>query len=176
MTAKTLVRPDASEYAEYYGRYIARVPDGDVIAILEAQMQATARLLGGMTVEQGDYRYAPGKWQAKEIWVHVADAERVFAYRTLSFARGDPASLPGFDETVWAPNSGASARTLTSITEEVRTVRQASLVLARTLTDEQAVRRGTASGFGISVRALVYLMAGHELHHTAVLKERYLGQ
>jgi uncharacterized damage-inducible protein DinB len=175
MTAKTLVRPELSEYAPFYQGYVARVPDGDIVAILERQLHDTMALIGGLTEAQGEHRYAPGKWSLKEVVGHVTDAERIFAYRALRFARGDATPLAAFDENLYVPEAGCSGRTLRDLAEEFRAVRQATLALVRSLTDTTASRSGTASGKTISVRALVYISAGHELHHLAILKERYLG-
>jgi len=175
MTAKTLIRPDSSEYAPFYQGYVARVPDGDIVGILERQLHSTMALLGGLTEAQGEHRYAPGKWSIKEVVGHVADAERIFCYRALRFARGDATPLAPFDENLYVPEAGCGARTLRGLAEEFRAVRLATLALVRSLTDATAVRTGTASGKTISVRALVYISAGHELHHLAIVTERYLG-
>ena len=170
----TLGRPDATEYAHYYERYIALIPDGDIASILERQRDSTAAMLAGLSEDQGNYRYAPDKWILKDVVCHVTDTERVFSYRAVHFARGDETPLPSFDEKVWAPQSGAAARTLKSLTDELVAVRNASLALIRSLTPEQAMRRGVASGMEVSVRALAWKMAGHMEHHVHVLKERYL--
>lgn len=171
----TLGRPDATEFAPYYGRYIALVPEGEVLTILEGQARSTAALLAGLSEAHGDHRYAPEKWSIKEVVCHVADAERVFAYRALHFSRGDKAPLPSFDQNVWAPETGASDRTVKSLASELAAVRGATLALIGSLTPAQAVRRGVASDAEVSVRALAFLVAGHQEHHVRVLKERYLG-
>lgn len=175
MTASTLVRPADHEYAPHYAGYVARVPDGDIMTLLARQMEETSAFLAGLTETQGNHRYAPGKWSIKEVVGHMADAERVFAYRALRFARGDATPLAPFDENAWVPEAGCDQRTLKDLTEEFRAVRHATIPLVRSLTDETAVRTGTASGRTVSVRALVYISLGHELHHLAVLRERYLG-
>ena len=175
MTASTLVRPADHEYAPHYAGYVARVPDGDIMTLLARQMEETSAFLTGLTEAQGNHRYAPGKWSIKEVVGHMADAERVFAYRALRFARGDATPLAPFDENAWVPQAGCDQRTLKDLTEEFRAVRHATIPLVRSLTDETAVRTGTASGRTVSVRALIYISLGHELHHLAVLRERYLG-
>ena len=175
MTASTLIRPADHEYAPHYAGYIARVPDGDIMTLLARQIEETTAFLTGLTEAQGNYRYAPGKWSIKEVVGHLADAERVFAYRALRFARGDATPLAPFDENAWVPQADCDQRTLKDLTEEFRAVRHATIPLVRSLTDETAVRTGTASGRTVSVRALVYISLGHELHHLAVLRERYLG-
>jgi hypothetical protein len=175
MTPPRLTRPEPGEYAPYFGGYIGLVPDGDIIAILEDQMVSTATLLAGLTEAQGQSRYGPGKWTLKEVVGHVSDAERVFCYRALWFARGEPSPLPGFDQDPWVPMAGCDRRTLVDLAEELRSVRAATLTLVRSLDDEAAVRRGTANDKPLSVRALVYITAGHELHHLRILRERYLA-
>lgn len=175
MTPPRLTRPDPAEYAPYYARYVDRVPEGDIIAILEDQMVATAGLLAGLNEAQGEHRYAPDKWTLKEVVSHVADGERVFCYRALRFARGDSTPLPGFDQDAWVPEAGCAHRTLVEIAEELRSVRAATLTLVRSLDDTMAVRGGMASGGPMTVRALAYIMAGHELHHLHLLRERYLA-
>ena len=168
-------RPEASEYAPYYGRYIAQAPEGDLLAVLERQGADTQRLLADLPDSRGSFAYAPGKWTLKEVLGHIADAERVFAYRALRFARGDVTPLPGFDEQTWTPNSGAGSRTVADLAEELRAVRAASLALLRHLPAEAPQRRGIASGWEISVRALAWIIAGHERHHLTILRERYLA-
>jgi uncharacterized damage-inducible protein DinB len=174
MTASTLIRPAEHEYAPHYAGYIARVPDGDIVAQMERQMEETAAFLGQLGEARGDHRYAPGKWSIKEVVGHLADGERVFAYRALRFARGDETPLASFDENAWVPQAGCDRRTLADLAAEFRAVRVATLALARSLTDEAAARTGVASGKTVSVRALIYMIAGHELHHLAILRERYL--
>lgn len=170
----TLGRPDASEYAPYYARYISLVPEGEILPILVRQRDATAALLGGLTEAQGEHRYAPGKWSIKELVCHVADTERVFSYRALHFSRADPAPLPSMDQEVWARGVDLTGRTLRSLADELTVVRAASIALVASLTPAQAVRRGIASNNEVSVRALAFLLAGHQEHHLRVLKERYL--
>jgi len=175
MTPPRLTRPDPTEYASYFSRYVSQVPDGDIIAILEHQMVSTAALLAGLTEAQGEHRYGPDKWTLKEAVGHVADAERVFCYRALRFARGDSTPLPGFDQDAWVPEAGCGRRTLVEIAEELRSVRAATLTFVRSLDDTTALRGGTASGVPLTVRALAYIIAGHELHHRRILRERYLA-
>lgn len=174
-SAPHYARPEASEYAPFYAAYVAAVPDGDLLDQLERQHEETAGVLAGVSEAQGDYAYAPGKWTLKEVLGHLADAERVFAYRALRFARGDPSPLASFDENVWAPNSGARERSVADLLDELRVVRAATLALFRHLPPEAPERRGTASGNPVSVRALAWIIAGHERHHLRILRERYLS-
>jgi hypothetical protein len=168
-------RPDPSEYAPDYAGYIAGVPDGDLLSTLERQLRESRAALAGLPEVRGDFAYAPGKWTVKEVLGHVADAERVFAYRALSFARGERAALPGFDEKAWTPASGAATRTVRDLLEELGAVRASTLALLRHLPAEAPLRRGTANGREVTVRALAWIIAGHERHHLRVLRERYLA-
>jgi uncharacterized damage-inducible protein DinB len=176
MTASTLVRPADTEYAPFHADYVARVPEGDILVLLDAQMHETTALLAGLSEAQGEHRYASGKWTLKEVIGHLADGERVFCYRALRFARGDSTPLASFDENAWVPEAHCDGRTLADLAEEFRLVRQATIGFVKSLTEASAVRTGIASGKPVSVRALIYVIAGHELHHLAILRERYLNQ
>ena len=167
-------RPDASEYAPHYEKYVSKVPDGHLLEILEDQRQETQDLLGGITEGRALHRYAPGKWSIKEVVGHVTDAERVFSYRALRFARGDRTPLPGFDEQVYAPAGKFDARPLPDLAAELDAVRRATIALFAGLDAEALARRGPADNKEISVRALAYIIAGHERHHVGILRERYL--
>jgi uncharacterized damage-inducible protein DinB len=170
----TLGRPDAREYAAYYGRYISLVPDGEILSILENQAASTKAMLGALTEAQGDHRYAPDKWTIKELVGHVADTERVFAYRAAHFSRADPAPLPSMEQEIWAAGAESARRTLKSLIEELAAVRGATIALVASLSPAQASRRGVASNNELSVRSLAFLCAGHQVHHLNILKERYL--
>jgi hypothetical protein len=169
-----LSRPAAGEYAPFYAGYIAEMPDGDLLAALERQGEETFSLLSALPEERGDHRYAPGKWTVKDIAAHLADAERIFAYRALRFARGDTAPLAGFDENEYARTAGAGQRRLVELAGELHDVRRATLSMFRGLPPGTGERRGSANGVEISVRALAWVIAGHERHHLRVLHERYL--
>lgn len=167
-------RPDASEYLAYYGKYIEKVPDGDVLAALREQLDETLALVRGLPEEQGGHVYAPGKWSIRGVIQHVIDAERIFAYRALRISRGDRTPLASFDENAYADIANADARTLADLAEELEHVRLGNLALFRSLGDEALARRGIASDAEVSARALVWIIAGHERHHVALLRERYL--
>jgi hypothetical protein len=175
MTTPRYDRPDSGEYAPYYGTYIAKVPDGDLLRGLETQSEQTMTLLSGVPETRGSFAYAPGKWTLKEVLGHVIDAERVFSYRALRIARGDTISLPGFDQDPWVPNSGANGRTVADLLGELRVVRASTLALLRHLPAEAVTRVGTASDKPVSVRALAWIIAGHERHHIGIIRERYLS-
>jgi hypothetical protein len=168
-------RPDASEHQPYYRKYVDLVPDGDLVQTLRAQLDETLALVGGVPEGRGGHRYAPGKWSIREVLGHVIDTERVFAYRALRIARGDATPMEGFDENAYAAASDADARTLADLAEELRHVRLGNVAFFRALGDEALARRGTANGAEVTVRALAWILAGHELHHRALLRERYLA-
>jgi hypothetical protein len=167
-------RPLPTEYAPYYQKYVQLVGAGDVLSILERQMDIALGIWGGLDEEKARHRYAPGKWSVKEVVGHLLDTERVFGLRALWFARGDPGPLPSMEQDEWVPNGGFDARPIADLAEEYRAVRRATLLLFRGLDAAALERRGVASGKEISVRAFPWLIAGHERHHLGILKERYL--
>jgi uncharacterized damage-inducible protein DinB len=166
-------RPTAGEFPSRYAQYIDRVPQGDIADILESQITTTTALLATVPEERGTFRYQPGKWSINDVVNHVSDAERIFAYRALRIARSDATPLPGFEEDDYAAVAGADGRDLPELIDELVTVRRATLSLLRSFDPEVWGRRGVASGNDVSVRALAYVIAGHELHHVNVLRERY---
>ena len=166
-------RPAADEYAEYYGKYVALVPEPDPVAALAAEIEQTSALLGKVSDSAALHRYAPGKWSVKEVVGHLCDAERVFTYRAMRFARADTAPLASFDETAYVPAGGFDRRSLEDLAGEFRDVRRASIALFRSFDEVAWHRRGVASGKEVTVRGLAYITAGHERHHVAILKERY---
>jgi hypothetical protein len=169
-----IVRPGTDEYAPYYGTYIGKVTEPDLVALLASLKQSTAGFLAGLSETQAAHRYAPGKWSLREVIGHLADSERIFSYRMLRIARGDATPLPGFDENAYVPAGEFERRRLAAVAAEFAAVRDATLGLLEGLTPEMLARRGTASEKPISARALAFIIAGHEKHHVAVIKERYL--
>jgi hypothetical protein len=167
--------PRADEYAPFYAGYIAEVRDADVLVALERTMHETLALLSGIDERQGGHRYAPGKWSIKEVVGHLADSERVFAYRALRFARADATGLSGFDENAWVPAGSFDARSLAELRREYEAVRRSSLTLFGSLDEAAAMRRGVANGQAVTVRALAWIIPGHDHHHATVIRERYLG-
>ena len=166
-------RPDAGEYAEYYANYISKVPGTDVLGILEAQRLHMSQLFAGRTERDGNFRYAPGKWTVKEVLGHITDAERIFTYRALRIARGDQTPLPSFEQDDYVKSGGFAARTLGDLVEEFGAVRSASSALFRSFNEEAWSRRGVASQKQVTVRALGFITAGHQIHHRMVLEEQY---
>lgn len=175
-TASTALasRPADDEYLAYYGRYIAQVPDGDLRETLEGQLAETVMLLNGVGEAGAGTRYAPGKWSVKQVVGHLTDAERIFAYRAVCAARGETGGLPAFDENRYVDNAHFDARSLNSLLGELTAVRRATLALLHNLDDEELMRRVTANDAPVSVRALAWIIAGHERHHTTIIRERYL--
>ena len=170
----TQKRPQSSDYAPYYGKYVMLVPDGDFLEILETQLREMKLLLEPLSEAQADFRYAPGKWSIKETLGHVNDAERVFSTRILRIARGDQTPLPSFEQDDFVRVSNAASRKLSDLLEEFTAIRRASIALIRSLDDASWLRRGTASGQGVSVLAIAFIIAGHSLHHRNIFMEKYL--
>jgi hypothetical protein len=166
-------RPDASEYAPYYGAYIDQV-SGELIAVLSAESKRTLALLGGIDEQRALYRYAEGKWSVKEVVGHIIDAERIFSYRALRFARNDLTPLPGFDQNPYVLTANFDRIPLPELAAEFACVRQSTLHLFSHFGPAEWDRRGIASEKEISVRALGWVIAGHEIHHTRILREKYL--
>jgi hypothetical protein len=167
-------RPATTEYGEYYGRYIQRVPDEDVFGLMARQYLTLSELLGGLSPEKADFRPGPKEWSIKEVVGHINDTERVFAYRALCISRSDLKPLPGFNQDDYVRESAFSARTLADVLEEFDLLRQGNILQFNRLTPEMLLRQGTASDMPVSVRALLYMMAGHVEHHIESLKVDYL--
>lgn len=169
-------RPDRTEAAEYYFRYIDRVPAGDIRRILRDQSASTVKMLRGISGQQSLHRYAPGKWSIREVVNHVNDTERVFTFRAFWFARGFDSPLPSFDQEVAAAAAQADERPCESHIEEFSAVRAATLAFFESLPAAAWERRGMASGSACSVRALGYMVAGHLIHHLGIIREAYLPE
>jgi len=167
-------KPQPGEFAPWTEAYIAKVPHGPILEILEYLKDSTYNFFSRMTAEQADITYAEGKWTIKQVLAHMIDTERVFAYRALCFARGEKQPLPGFDQDDYMAYTNVEARTMQDLASEFKAVRESTLYLYNSFTDEQALFIGTASGYPVSVRAIVYITAGHELHHLDILKEKYI--
>lgn len=171
----TVTRPLAGEYAPYYDRYISLVHGEDILATLDQQRRQMMLLLSGREEAEGDFRYAPGKWSAKELLGHVCDTERIFAYRALRFARADATAMEGFEQDDYVRNGPFAECSLADLVEEFIAVRRATLSLLRNLEEAAWSRRGFANKNEVSVRALAYIIAGHELHHRGILEEKYFA-
>jgi uncharacterized damage-inducible protein DinB len=167
-------RPAANEAAPFYSTYIDRIASDDVLATLEAQRHTTLSVIANISEEKSLHRYAPDKWSIRQLLNHVSDAERVFLYRALWFARGYDTPLPGFDQNIAVPHAAADQFSWSSHVADFNAVRAATLTFFRNLPDDAWTRTGIASDNPVSVRALAYIIAGHVAHHIAMLEERYL--
>jgi uncharacterized damage-inducible protein DinB len=167
--------PSTYEYADYYASYVKLVPQGDIIEILRDQMKETVSLLSTLTEPQSEYRYASGKWSIKEVIGHITDTERIMSYRLLSIARGERVSLPGYDENEYVAEANFDKQSLKDLLDHFACVRQSTIHLIKTLSDESLSRRGTANNSEVTAKALITIMAGHELHHRKIIQERYLN-
>ncbi len=174
MSTTALDRPAPSEYAEYYGRYISQLPEGDVLDLLRAGPGELEALLGKLDDAQALHRYAPGKWSIKEVVSHMIEGERVFAYRALRIARADRTPLPGFEQDDYVKVANADRRTLASLLTEYRHLRAANVEMFASFDDDALRREGTASGYRCTARALIWIIAGHERHHLNGLGRDYL--
>ncbi|MGA2203804.1 MAG: DinB family protein [Terriglobales bacterium] len=176
-TATASLRPQPGEYAPYYDRYISLVPGTDVLAALAAledQRRQMLLLLSGRTESDGDLRYAPEKWSLKEVLGHISDTERIMSYRALRISRGDATPLEGFEQDDYVRNGPFARRPLADLIEDYIAVRRATISLFRNLDEAAWTRRGVASKNEVTVRALAFIIAGHELHHRKILEEKYL--
>ena len=166
-------RPEASEYAEFYANYIAKVPGTDVLGALESQRGQMLQLFTGRSESDGNFRYAPGKWTIKEVLGHITDSERIFTYRALRIARGDRTPLPGFEQDDYVRDGNFAERTLADLAEEFGAVRKASIALYRSFNEAALERRGIANQKEVTARALAFITAGHQIHHRMILEEKY---
>jgi uncharacterized damage-inducible protein DinB len=167
------MRPNDTDYATYYQRYVGLVEGDDVLGALEQQSASTQKLLSALDDTRAAHRYAEGKWSIREVIGHVCDAERVFAYRAMCIARGEQQPLPGFDENEFMANAAYDAWKIGELAENFALIRRSTILLLRNLPADAWERRGTASGNPVTVNALAWIMAGHEAHHVNVLRERY---
>lgn len=173
MNSRTVGRPEPDEIPSHYVGYIKRVPELDPVVVCAEQIEVTTERLRGLSDSDAMYRYEPGKWSIKEVVGHLADTERIMAYRALCIARGDTTPLPSFDEKAYVPVAKFDNRPLADLVSDLRAARAATLALLRTFDAEAWRRRGTASGKAVSVRALGFMIPGHERHHVEILRTRY---
>jgi hypothetical protein len=169
----TMTAPQPTEYNPYYGKYVSLVAEGDILATLSNQVERMKALLSRLGNEEANFRYAPGKWTIKQALGHVIDAERIFAYRALRISRADETPLPGFEQNDYVPNGPFEFISLPELLEEYAAVRRATVLLFRHLRPEAWSRRGTASNSPVTVRALAYIIAGHNQHHYNLFRDQY---
>lgn len=167
------MRPDLSRVSQNFHNYINHVPEDDLAEAFEKQSASFIRFLDTIPHDKYDYRYAENKWTIREVLQHIIDAERIFAYRALRFARKDSTPLPGFDENSYAENSKASSRSWDKLVEEFKVVRRSSELLFQSFDEDQLESNGISSNASNYVRGLGFILIGHALHHQKILKERY---
>jgi hypothetical protein len=170
-----MARPATTEYAPYYGKYIALAPEDDILATLRGQLDREFTFLRSIPESEGDVVHPPYSWTIKQVIGHLIDGERIFNYRALRFARGDTISLPGFDENEYAKTGEYQRLKLRDLVAEFESVRRSTLTLFENLPDAAWKRGGTANGHPISVRALAFVIAGHTRHHVAIVRKRLEG-
>jgi hypothetical protein len=168
-------RPETNEYAPYYEKYISLIEPDTLMQRLETQAAELRALFDGLGEERGLHRYEPGKWTLKESLVHVIDAERMFAYRVLRISRGDATPIEGFEQDNYIEHSNANNRSFSDLLDDFELTRRSNLHLIRNIDDVASRRAGTASGNPVSVRALIYIMAGHIDHHLPIFRDKYLA-
>jgi hypothetical protein len=173
--ASAIGRPEPGEYAPYYDRYISLIAGSDILGTLDSQRRQMLLLLSGRDEADGDFRYAPGKWSVKELLGHVCDTERIFAYRAFRISRADTTPIEGFEQDDYVRNGPFAHRPLAEVIEDYIAVRRATLTLLRNLDDAAWKRCGTANKNEVSVRAIAFTAAGHELHHRRILEEKYFS-
>jgi hypothetical protein len=173
MTTSQRSRPDASEYASFFHRYVELVPDGDVVELLRADGRELVETIRRIPSGRAGHRYGPDKWTIRQVIGHLIDAERIFTYRALRVARGDRTPLAPFDENAYVRTAGSDARTLTELARELEVVREASALLFESLPEDAWTLSGIASDREVSLRALAYITDGHARHHLRILRERY---
>ncbi|MFY9661758.1 MAG: DinB family protein [Terriglobales bacterium] len=174
LAATASLRPQPGEYAPYYEKYLSQIESNDIFSTLDDQRRQMLLLLSGRTEADGDLRYAPDKWSLKEVLGHINDTERIMAYRALRIARGDATPLAGFEQDDYVRNGPFSDRSLADLIEDYIAVRRATITLFRNLDEAAFARRGVANKNDVTVRALAYIIAGHELHHRRIIEEKYL--
>lgn len=165
-------RPSPDEYSPFAAGYIGLVPNENVVELLEQSMNHSYELFTNLTDEQGLYAYAPGKWTVKQAIGHMIDTERTFAYRAMVFSRSH-IELPGFDQDVYVNNTDSNTRSIHDLATEFKLLRQSNIYMIRGFSEDQLLRDGIASNARFTVRAFVYMLAGHELHHYNIFKDRY---
>lgn len=170
-----LKKPGLDEYAPYYEKYVSSVTEGDLLQILDEQMKETINLVKDLNEDQAHFRYAPEKWTVKEVIGHITDTERIMSYRLLCIGRGEMAELPGYDDNQYVKNGKFNRFSIGELSAQLSQVRQSTISLLKSLDDEALLGRGNANGTGVTARAIAYIIAGHELHHRTLIKDRYMG-
>lgn len=165
--------PETDEYGSFYQGYVDLVTGPNVLQTLIKQGQETYALIEQLTPEEASRRYAEGKWSVKEVIGHLIDTERIMAYRALCISRGEKTSLPGYDHDAYVQEAHFEERSLQNLSAEYDALRNANISLFNSFNEQQTLKKGRANDHTVSVRALVYIIAGHERHHLNVLEEKY---
>jgi hypothetical protein len=171
-----MTRPQLEAIPAFYKGYVENVKDLDVMEALKQSSEVALKFVRAIPETKGEYRYAEGKWSIKELLAHLIDAERIISYRTLRFARNDKTELAGFEENDYAPEANAHARSIAQLADELQRLRLTTIDLFNSFTEEMLKREGVANKNKFSVLNLGYIIAGHQLHHLRILKERYIKQ
>lgn len=171
---KLLQRPTKNEYPAYYVPYVDLVPEANLTQLLQENLQKTITLFEGITEEVSLYRYAPGKWNVKEVLGHITDTERIMSYRLLRVGRGDQTPLAGFDENDYVQAAQTNTLPLKTILEDFKATRNATISLIQNLPESAWTNKGNANGMEITTRAIAYIIAGHAIHHLKIVEDRYL--
>ncbi|MBS1811540.1 MAG: DinB family protein [Acidobacteria bacterium] len=174
MPSQYLQRPAANEYAAYYEKYATLVPETDILQVLREQTESVRALISSLSAEQEAFRYAPGKWSIRQLMGHINDGERVFGFRAFAFAHGEAAALPGFDENDYVRESNFDQTPLQDLLAHFILLRESNVLLLEQLAEGDWGKSGVASDNPVTVRALVWIMAGHVRHHLNILRDRYL--
>ncbi|ARS34316.1 DinB family protein [Pontibacter actiniarum] len=173
-TQHIITPPTPEEHSGFLSNYVQQAKTDDLIEGLTASYVFITGMVQGLAEERLLFRYAPGKWSIKEMMVHIMDTERIFSYRALRFARQDKTELPGFDENAYIAPAKADARDINAIIAEYTSLRTATIELFKSFDEEALQQKGISGGIEVSVRALGYIILGHEVHHQKILRERYL--
>ncbi|MAY83772.1 MAG: damage-inducible protein DinB [Flavobacteriales bacterium] len=164
---------DAQHYPVYYQSYIEKVPEGNLVDLLDFSLSESLKTLVMIPESKGDHRYEEGKWSIKDILQHLIDTERIFCFRALAFSRGEQNEIAGYDHDLYVQNANADQRSMKSLLEELRRLRASTIDLFKSLNDEQLKLKGKANGQVLSVEQIGHVIIGHEMHHVAIIEERY---
>ncbi|PAU93496.1 damage-inducible protein DinB [Aliifodinibius salipaludis] len=166
-------RPEPDEYGDFYEGYVNLVDEPNVIQSLIQQGQKVYALIQQLTGDEANHRYADDKWSVKEIIGHLVDTERIMAYRALCISRGEQTALPGYDHESYVERANFDKRSLQSLSIEYDALRNANISMFNSFSKEQMLQKGTANGVSVSVRAIAFIIAGHEKHHLNILGDKY---
>lgn len=165
---------ETQHYPVYYHAYIERVPEGEIVDLLDFSLAESLKTLVMIPESKGEYRYESGKWSIKDVLQHLIDTERIFNFRALAFARGEKNEIAGYDHNAYVDHANANRRSLKSLLEEYRRLRASTIDLFKSFDQDQLKLKGKANGQTLSVAQIGYVIIGHEMHHVGIIEERYL--